>query len=108
MGPCHGRHTAGSPPPRGHRAPAGRHALSADELAAVQRLYAGALARARCDNRHRSSELVTHARTLARRFEDHGEIILRFATDLAVPFTNNQSERDIRPAKVQQRSSGGC
>ncbi|MFD8006401.1 IS66 family transposase [Streptomyces mirabilis] len=87
---------------------AGRDALSADELPAVQRPYAGALARARRDNRHRSSELVTHARTLTRRFEAHGEVILRFATDLAVPFTNNQSERDICPAKVQQRSSGGC
>ncbi|MEV6945524.1 IS66 family transposase [Streptomyces sp. NPDC051172] len=87
---------------------AGRDALSAGELTAVQRLYTGALARARSDNRHRSSELAAHARTLARRFEDHREVILRFTTDLAVPFTNNQSERDIRPAKVQQRSSGGC
>lgn len=35
-------------------------------------------------------------------------MILRFVVDLAVPFTNNQSERDIRPAKIQQRTSGGC
>jgi transposase len=34
-------------------------------------------------------------------------MILRFATDLAVGFTSNQAERDVRPVKVQQRSSGG-
>ena len=44
---------------------------------------------------------------LARRFRDHEDMILRFATDLAVGFTSNQAERDIRPVKVQQRTSGG-
>ena len=34
-------------------------------------------------------------------------MILRFATDLAVGFTSNQAERDVRPVKVQQRTSGG-
>jgi transposase len=34
-------------------------------------------------------------------------MILRFATDLAVGFTSNQAERDVRPVKVRQRSSGG-
>jgi hypothetical protein len=32
---------------------------------------------------------------------------LPFATDLAVGFTSNQSERDVRPVKVQQRTPGG-
>ena len=34
-------------------------------------------------------------------------MILRFAVDLAVGFTSNQAERDVRPVKVQQRASGG-
>ncbi len=34
-------------------------------------------------------------------------MILRFATDLTVGFTSNQAERDVRPVKVQQRTSGG-
>ena len=44
---------------------------------------------------------------LARRFRDHEDMILRFATDLTVGFTSNQAERDVRPVKVQQRTSGG-
>jgi transposase len=46
-------------------------------------------------------------RYLARRFRDHEDTILRFVTDPAVPFTNNQAERDVRPVKTQQRTSGG-
>jgi transposase len=34
-------------------------------------------------------------------------MILRFVVDLAVPFTNNQAERDLRPVKIQQRTGGG-
>lgn len=32
--------------------------------------------------------------------------ILRFTTDTAVPFTNNGSERDLRPVKTQMKISG--
>ncbi len=45
---------------------------------------------------------------MIRRFDRYQDMILRFATDLTVPFTNNQAERSIRPVKVQQRSSGGA
>jgi len=32
--------------------------------------------------------------------------VLRFLTDTAIPPTSNQAERDLRPAKTQQKISG--
>lgn len=68
----------------------------------------GALAKGSSDNAGVRSGLVRDAPTLVHRFRDHEEMILRFARDLTVAFTNNQAERDARPVKVQQRTSGGC
>ena len=35
-------------------------------------------------------------------------MVFRFVQDLAVPFSNNLVERDLRPVKIQQRTSGGA
>jgi transposase len=87
---------------------AGQAALAPDVLARIRNHYLGALARGDTDNHGRRSPLARDARALIRRFRRYEDMILRFAVDLTVPFTNNVAERDARPAKVQQRASGGA
>jgi transposase len=86
---------------------AGQDTLEPATLATIRRRYRGAAAKSLTDNT-RAGPLARDAATLARRFSEHETMILRFVVDLAVPFTNNQAERDLRPVKIQQRTSGGC
>jgi transposase len=87
---------------------AGARVLDGATLQRIVGWYRGAVAKGIVDNQRRRTQAAKDGLRLARRFGAHEAMILRFATDLAVGFTNNQSERDVRPVKVQQRASGGC
>jgi len=50
---------------------------------------------------------LSPARRLVNRLLRRRDEVLRFMTDLSVPFTNNGAERDLRMVKVQQKI-GGC
>lgn len=86
---------------------AGQASLSAADLAGIRSWYRGAVAKGLTDNQGKNTQIALDGARLARRFRDHEDMILRFATDLAVGFTSNQAERDVRPVKVRQRTSGG-
>jgi len=90
-----------------HARVTGADHLHPDTLNTLLNHYAGAPARGATDNHHHTHDLARKARTLIRRFHRYHDMILRFVTDLSVPWTNNQAERDIRPVKIQQRTSGG-
>jgi len=87
---------------------AGRSRLGGQQHAEITAWYRGAVAKGISDNRGGRTQVARDGLRLARRFRDHQDMILRLTTDLAVGFTSNQAERDVRPVKVQQRTSGGC
>ena len=58
------------------------------------------------DNPRSDGRKQTKTRNLLERLRDRDEQVLRFARDLTVPFSNNQAERDLRPAKTQMKISG--
>ena len=86
---------------------AGQAALTSHQTDRIRSWYRGAVAKGITDNQGKRAKINRDGLRLARRFRDHQDMILRFATDLAVGFTSNQAERDVRPVKAQQRTSGG-
>jgi transposase len=56
--------------------------------------------------RHGNRPGEAKARGLLKVLRDRDADVLRFITDLRIPPTSNQAERDLRPAKIQQNTSG--
>jgi transposase len=88
---------------------AGQPALDTAVLGDLVTRYRALAAAGLAASLYRRTATAKDARRLARRFLGYEDMILRFATrpDLDI-FSSNEAERTIRPAKVQQRSSGGC
>ena len=87
---------------------AARHdSLDDAQLARIRSWFRGAVAKGLADNTGKTSQIAKDGLTLGRRFRASEDMIHRFAVDLAAGFTSNQAERDVRPVKVQQRTSGG-
>lgn len=57
-------------------------------------------------NKRRGRVKQSLAFNLISRLREHADAVLRFVTDLGVPFTNNLGERAIRMPKVKQKISG--
>lgn len=49
---------------------------------------------------------ATKGRNLLGRLQKHRSAVLAFAFHAEVPFTNNQAERDLHPAKTKQKGTG--
>jgi transposase len=86
----------------------GTEALDDATLKQIRNHYLGALAHGEIENHGAQTKLAEKARILISRFRRFENMILRFAADLSVPFTNNEAERACRPVKIQQRTSGGA
>jgi transposase len=66
-----------------------------------QAVLVGLANNSRAPGREQSKTRNLLDRLVRRRIE-----VLRFSVDLTCPFTNNQGERDLRPAKTQLKISG--
>jgi transposase len=87
-----------------HQAAAAGHTrLSEDQTSFIRSAYAGAISTGRQAN---AGQPGSKAAKLVERFARDAHDILRFTTDTAIWFSNNQSERDLRPTKLQQKISG--
>jgi transposase len=91
---------------------AGADGLHPTLLATYRRRYAGIVEAGWAANPdHRPGQRGRRKRpkhvNLLDRLDAHRDEVLRFSGDFRVPFTNNGSERDIRPVKIRVKVAGG-
>lgn len=80
--------------------------VDADKVAEHVQWFDRAIAVGLAQNPAASGRKQSPSRNLLLRMQKRRTDYLRFIGDLAVPFTNNGSERDLRPVKTQQKISG--
>ena len=85
------------------------------QLDKLERQYQRIIAKGHAENpipppppgkKKRGRPKKSKARNLLERLDDHRKETLAFLYDFRVPFDNNQAERDVRMANVQQKISG--
>lgn len=84
----------------------GLTAIPANLAAAPLERYEQAVLVGLAQHRPSDGRKQTKTRNLLQRMRDRNDQILLFTTDLAIPFSNNGSERDLRPVKTQLKISG--
>jgi transposase len=85
---------------------AGQSALAPATLAGFQDRYRQAALCGIAASPYSGTGPKPKARALAERLRDRSAEYQRYMTDFTVPFDNNQSERDLRMVKAQQKISG--
>ena len=91
----------------------GLTAVPVPEIEQLHARYESILTKAAAHNPRRPRRPGTRGRvkqspaySLVARLREHRDEVLRFITDLRVPFDNNQAERDVRMPKLKQKVSG--
>jgi transposase len=87
--------------------------VDAELLVQLYRHYRSLLAKGKEANpliqkeeKSRGRQKQSPARNLLTRLDKYKELVLSFLMHPAIPFDNNQAERDIRPVKLRQKMSG--
>jgi len=84
----------------------GLAAIPADIMAPLEKAFRHGVLLGLKEVRENPGRKQEPFRELLRCLRDRQDDVLRFTTDLRIPPTSNQAERDLRPAKTQQKISG--